>query len=458
MGLIDRPRSTARHGAPRPSRRIALKATVLVLGLWGSHASGAAPADAAPPDLTPAWSGFASFDGTYRRIDGPLNAGNVARVPARALEAALVLDYKQGPFTARARVSHWQAQVPGSVAPDPQVQRLDFPLLQWRRPLDDRWSLTAGRINLRLDDGQSFHPLDFFEDRPRSLDFEDRLGRDRGFPMLMLERIEAQGSVRLVLSDDSLTDSANRYGETEFHRGLQQAVASVRRSLGPLTLGSAWRRAWPGSSGQGGSFSWVPGPQMLLYGAVFSERGNPYPLHPNAYLGRGLHLDGRDVYGTPSPVQPWAAGERRRYHRWLLGSNWAFESGDTLNVEAWRDGRGMNGGQFLTWQRVSGFHEALASESARRGNLAYDQEALRSASGTHLYVRYATTLAGGRTLSVSHLLSQDGSGSLSVEVEGRMGPRHDWRLLAWQRHGGRHSRYGATADPRGASLQWRRFF
>jgi len=166
----------------------------------------------------------------------------VVRVPSRALEAALVLDFKQGPWRARARLSQGYARVPGPGNDDPRRQRLDIPQLQWRQPLDALWSFTAGRLNLRLDDGLSFHPLDFFEDRPRSLDFEDRLGRDRGFPMLMLDRVRAQGSLRFILSDDSLTDSADRYGETDFHRGLRQAVASVRHSLGSLTLGGSRSR------------------------------------------------------------------------------------------------------------------------------------------------------------------------------------------------------------------------
>lgn len=435
-------------------------AMALVMGLCSGTASRAAQAADAhdTTDATSAWSGFVSIDATQRRIDHTLNPGNVARVPSRTLEAALVLDYKQGPFSARARLSDWRARVPGAAVGNPHTQRLDIPQLQWRRPIDDLWSLTVGRLNLRLDDGLSFHPLDFFEDRPRSLDFEDRLGRDRGFPLLMFERVQAQGSLRLVLSDDSVTDTADRYGDTDFHRGLRQALASVRRSLGPLTLGGAVRRSWPGSTGLGGNFSWVPGAAASFYGAAFFERGNPYPLHRNTYLGRGTELGSQDVYSKPSPIQPWASGERRRYSRWLLGSGWTFESGDTLNVEAWRDGRGMNARQFETWQRVTAFHDALASPLARRGNLGYDQESLRTASGTHLFMRYSTELAMGPTFQLSHLLARDGSGSLSVELEGHLGPRADWRVLAWWRHGSRYSRYGVSPDPRGVTLQGRYLF
>ncbi len=381
----------------------------------------------------------------------------MVRVPSRALEAALVLDFKQGPWRARARLSQGYARVPGPGNDDPRRQRLDIPQLQWRQPLDALWSFTAGRLNLRLDDGLSFHPLDFFEDRPRSLDFEDRLGRDRGLPMLMLERVRAQGSLRFILSDDSLTDSADRYGETDFHRGLRQAVASARHSLGSLTLGGVAQRAWPGSTGWGGSFSWVPDAALSLYGAAFSARGNPYPLHRNAYLGRGTNLGPQDVYSAPSPVQPWAAHERQRHGRWMLGGGWTFESGDTVNVEAWRDGRGMNAGQFASWQGATAFHDALVSSAARRGNLGYDQEALRTASGTHLFTRYTTAWDTGASLQLSNLLARDGSGALSAQLEGRLGPQADWRVVAWQRYGGVLSRYGAPPDPRGLTLQWRHF-
>lgn len=418
---------------------------------------GAPAAEAGAPGTESPWSGFLSTDATLRQVRERLNPGNVARAPTRTIEAALVLDFKQGPLRARVRSSDWRARVPGPGNDDPHRQRLDMPQLQWRQPLDALWSFTAGRLNLRLDDGLSFHPLDFFEDRPRSLDFEDRLGRDRGFPMLMLERVQAQGSIRLVLSDDSLTDSADRYGETDFHRGLRQAVASVRHSQGALTLGGVAQRVWPGSTGWGGSVSWVPDAALSLYGAAFSARGNPYPLHRNAYLGRGTNLGPQDVYSPPSPVQPWAARERRRHGRWLLGGSWTFESGDTVHVEAWRDGRGMDTGQFASWQAVTAFHDALASSAARRGNLGYDQEALRTASGTHLFTRYTTALDTGPSLQLSNLLAQDGSGSLSAQLEGRFGPQADWRVVAWQRYGGACSRQGAPPDPRGITLQWRYF-
>jgi len=419
--------------------------------------AGATAAEAGSQEAESPWSGFLSLDATRRQVRDLLNPGNVARAPSRAIEAALVLDFKQGPLRARARVSDWRARVPGPSGEDTHHQRLDIPQLQWRQPLDALWSVTAGRLNLRLDDGLSFHPLDFFEDRPRSLDFEDRLGRDRGFPMLMLERVQAQGAVRFILSDDSLTDSTDRYGETDFHRGLRQAVASVRHSRGSLTLGGVAQRAWPGSTGWGGSFSWVPDAALSLYGAAFAARGNPYPLHRNAYLGRGTNLGPQDVYTTPSPVQPWAADDRGRHGRWMLGGGWTFESGDTVHVEAWRDGRGMDARQFTSWQGVTAFHDALASPAARRGNLGYDQDALRTASGTHLFVRYTTALEAGPRLQLSHLLAQDGSGSLSAQLEGLLGPKADWRVVAWQRYGSARSRYGAPPDPRGLTLQWRHF-
>lgn len=419
----------------------------------------ASTAEDGAPRNSSRWSGFFSASSTIRSIATDTNPDNASGVPRQSVEAATILDYKKDELSVRIRAAALYRNIP--YATD---RRSDWSLeatqLAWRLPIDPSWVLLLGRTNLMLDDGQSFHPFDFFEDNLRGTDFEDRLGLSRGFPMVMMENADAAGSLRIALSDDRVTHTEYVYGDANpgFNRGARQALVAVRRSFGQLSVGGVAQRYWPGSAGFGANFSWVPDAAISLYGAGFLSRNNSLPLHKNVYLGRGTGLGESDVYLQESPVRAWAEDDGNVYARWLAGAGWTSESGSTFVTELWRDERGMSHRQFIVWQQVATFHDQLSNPVARRINLGYDLKALRVPSGTQLFMRYTSDLPAGYALQVSNLLAQDGSGSLATRVTRRSTDRMDWSLEAWQRHGGRYSRYGSVPDQRGLSLQARYFF
>jgi hypothetical protein len=405
------------------------------------------------------WNGFLSVYGAARRLDQNLNQGNTAKVQRLKSEVATVLDYKNGDFSTRLRIDTQYSDIPFSTEKKNEYH-LDLPLFAWRYKVDSKWTLTAGRINLALDDGQSFHPIDVFEDALRGTDFEDRLGRNRGFPLLMTESLLSHGSLRFIFSDDTSTKKNYIYGDQNpnYNRSHRQFIISLRQSIDQLTLNGVAQYNLSGYPGLGASFSWVADAAISFYGASFSEKGNRWPIHENVYLNRDTNLNATDVYINESPMQPWKKSDGRIYTRWLLGANWTAESGATVVAELWRDGRGMNSEQFSTWQNVLAFHSQLNSSLARRINLGYDLEALRTANGTHLFLRYTTNMFTTSSIQVSNLLAQDASGSVAFRFGHRPNDTVDLSLEAWQRYGQQNSRYGSTPDKRGISLNIRRFF
>lgn len=419
---------------------------------------------AADGDEAPAWSfggfGWAALSARQLRIDS--NPDNGARVPETVAEGAAVLDGRRGRFSFRLRAEASTRRVPGSANEREQRDtRLDLTQLVFVQPLAGDWSLTAARMNLSFDEGQSFHPMDFLEDTVRGTDFEDRAGRNRGFPLLMLARTSAGSGLRLLYSDDALTDDAYRFGDPNpnFNRGHRQAILSWRQSLGSLTATALVQRSWPGRTGAGFSFSWVPDAAWSVYGSVFAAPGNVLPMHRNVYLGRASGFNASDVYINTSPMQAWAAGDDRWRTRWLLGASWTAEGGTTLTAELWRDGRGMDAAQWRTWQALFAFHEGLANAVARRVNTGFDLEALRTPSRAQLFLRAKLPLPEPLgSLQVSNLLAQDGSGSLAARWT--LSPTPDWEVAAelWRRHGAQLSQYGLVPDRTGLMLSARRFF
>jgi hypothetical protein len=398
---------------------------------------------------------------TERRGKDRFNPSNTARMPRGVYELAVVLDYQAEGLSARLRARTVARDIPhGSGDPPARAAELDLTQLNWTHALTERWSVSLGRMNLGLDDGQSYHPLDFFEDTVRGTDFEDRAGSNRGFPMLMLLRTTPEGGLRLIYSDDSLTDTNYVYGDPNpnFNRGLRQAVLSWRQSLGGWTWTSVLQRAWPGHTGAGASFSWIPGEAWSLYGAAFAAPGNPLPVHRNVAEGRGSSLDGRDVYIDTSPIGRWQADDGHWRLRGLLGTQYTWEDGDSLQIELWRDERGMSRSEMRTWRPVLAFHDTLAHPVARRVNLGYDLESLRTPSGTHLFSRYSKALPIGGTLQASVLLAQDRSGSAAMRWQGPRGSLGEFWVDAWRRFGAEDSRYGVVPDRQGVSLLWRALF
>lgn len=411
-------------------------------------------------DISP-WSGMLAGSSTQRWGSGRFNPENVVRMPGTVHELATVLDYQTEGLSARLRMRAVERDIAhGTGDPLTHDVQIDLTQLNWTHLMAVHWSMSIGRMNLGFDDGQSYHPLDFFEDTVRGTDFEDRAGRNRGFPLVMLQRITQEGGLRLIYSDDGVTDTAYAYGDPNpnFNRGLRQAVLSWRRSQGAWTWTTLLQRPWPGYTGVGGSFSWVPASAWSLYGSAFGAPGNPLPVHRNVAADWGSGLNGSDVYTSTSPMGHWQADDGRWRLRWLLGTQYTWEEGDSMQFELWRDGRGMNADELRTWHRVLAFHDGLTHPVARRVNLGYDQEAMRTPSGVHLFSRYSKPLSNGGTLQISLLLAQDRSGTLGLRWQGPRWSLGDLSLESWRRFGADNSRYGVVPDRQGLSLDWRILF
>ena len=417
------------------------------------------PAEAG--DAGPRWSAMALWSAQARQGHERFNPGNVARMPRSAEQVALIIDGLGPSWSARARL---QADARDTGAAGEQATawqgRFDITQLKWTHSLGEDWRLVVGRINLSLDDGQSFHPLDFFEDMIRGTDLEDRKGRSLGFPMMMIERALPASGWRLIYSDDRMSDTRAVYGDPNpnFNRGLRQVLLSWRRSEGAWTWTTLLNRPWPGRGGFGGSFSWVPASAWAFHGAAFAAPGNPLPVHQDVVTAQGRAPDARDIHLTDSPMAPWLAADGLWRWRALLGAQFTGEDADTWLIELWRDQRGMNAAQWDTWRRWLDFHDRLPQPLARRINLAYDLQALRVPSGPHVFTQYRHGLEGGGELRASVLWAQDGSGTLSLRWLGRARSWGDFSLEGWQRFGAAVSRYGVLPDRRGAELVVRLLF
>jgi hypothetical protein len=450
-------------------RRLAGAGLVAALALaawpaaWAQADTTPAPesaAETAEPAESP-FSGFLYGAVTARQMRLASNPANSARVPSRVAEVAGILEFRKGGFWARARLSTTHREVP-YLQPDESVNetKLDLTQLSWNLPLAGNWAFTMGKLNLGFDDGQSYHPLDFFEDGVRGSDFEDRAGRYRGFPMLMLSRSDADSSLRIVYSDDRNTGTTYVYGEANpnFNRGKRQWLVSWRGSFDQLTVTALAQRALPGHAGAGVSASYVANASWSFHAAGFVGRGNPLPIHRNVFLGRGTGLDASDVYINTSPMRAWRADDGKLYNRWLLGATWTSEAGNTLVSELWRDGRGMGSGERQVWADVVRFHDGIGNPVGRSVNLGYDLEALRVANGVHWFVRYTTAVEGYGSVQVSNLLASDRSGTAGLRWVAPLGPQWEGSVELWKRYGGRTTMNGAVPDPAGATIALRRFF
>jgi len=407
------------------------------------------------------WRGMVVGSITDRRGSDRFNPSNVAGMPRSVREVAAVLDYEAEGLSARFRARALARDLP--YAKDDTLAReadLSMTQVNWTRRLANQWSASLGLINLGFDEGLSFHPLDFFEDTLRGSDFEDRAGRSRGFPMLMLQRTTPQGGVRLIYSDDRAFSDRAVYGDPNpnFNRGLRQALVSWRQSYEAWTWTTLIQRPWPGHAGTGASFSWVPGLAWSLYGAAFAAPGNPLPLHRNVAEGRGSALGAQDVYTSVSPIGPWQADDGRWRVRSLIGGQYVWEDRDSLQIEIWRDERGMNRDQLATWKQVRRFHDTWGDPFGRQANLGYDLAALKTPAGAHLFARYAFAGPQGESLQASVLVAQDRSGTWSLRWQGPNWAFGDLSVEVWQRFGGSESLYRAVPDSRGIALSWRSLF
>jgi hypothetical protein len=422
----------------------------------GSEQAGDAPSGAAT-----SVSGFLYGAVAARRLEWRLNSENGAKVPTLSGAAAGIVDIGHGTFSARVRISREHKRIPGATERWVSEDQLELTQLSLKMPVSEQTDLTLGRLNIGLDDGQSFHPLDFLEDAIRSSDFEDRSGSQRGFPLLMMSGGGSALAYRLVYSDDTLykVDSVPPYGAQNpgFNRHLKQWLASARWSVEQATATVVYQRPIGGHGGAGASFSYVATAALSLHGALFTARGNALPLHRNAVVGRGSHFGRDDVYIPETPVKAWRADDGRRYTRWLAGASYTTESGATHVVELWRDGRGMSRAEQDIFDNVVQFHRGLADANARRFNLAYDAEAYRSPHGTHAFFRTAMPMPNEASLQPSVLIStRDASGTANARWTQRLTPNWEYGIEAWLRFGKPYSQYGSVADKAGiqASVRW----
>lgn len=415
----------------------------------------------------PSFSGFLYASIAARQLEHGLNDANGAKVPTTTAATAAIIELRRDFFWARARFAEERLRTPRastSATPWTGKGQAEITQLSLKLPLSEQAVLTAGRLNMTFDDGQSFHPLDFLEDAVRSTDFEDRAGRYRGFPLLMVSRADAGSAYRLIYSDDSIykNNYVYAYGGPNpgFNRGLRQWLASARWSIDQLTSTLVFQRPSSGNAGIGLSASYVANASMSMHAAIFATRGNPLPLHRNVFLRRGTNLNASDVYRNESPVKAWRADERKVYSRWLIGSTYTGESGATYVLELWRDDRGMSDSEQDTWASVARFHHGLDNAAARAINLAYDLESLRSAAhGTQAFFRVALPMPGDAILQPSALLStRDGSGTTNLRWSQRINNKWDFELEAWLRIGGAYTQYGSAPDKSGIAASARFFF
>lgn len=408
-------------------------------------------------------SGFFYGAVAARQLEQRLNGENGARVPTLSGTAAGVIEVAHGAVWARARIARERRGIPGAVERWNNDDQFELTQLSLKLPLTKQLDLTAGRLNIGLDDGQSFHPLDFLEDAIRSTDFEDRFGSQRGFPLLMVSGGATRFGYRLLYSDDTLykVETVAPYGSQNpgFNRHTRQWLASARWSIGQATATVVLQRPRGGETGIGASLSYVATAALSLHGALFEARGNPLPLHRNVVTGQGEKLGRNDVYIAETPVKAWRAADGRSYSRWLAGASYTTESGTTHVVELWRDGRGMAVDEQKRFDEVVQFHRSLNDPAARRINLAYDAEAYRSPHGAHAFFRSAMPMENGATLQPSLLVStRDGSGTANIRWTRRPTPEWEYGFEAWRRFGKPFSQYGSVADKSGIQLSMRRFF
>ena len=415
----------------------------------------------------PTVSGFLVGASTVRRPAAMFDDTNPARVPSTEKTVASIIDVRSEAIWARLRLSQIIRDVAAtSAAPGTSdtSSRAEVTQFSTKIPLPSEFEFTLGRLNLTFDDGQSFHPLDFLEDAVRTTDFEDRTGRYRGFPLLMLAHASSGAAYRLLYSDDTVFGSSvvRPYADPNpgFNRGQRQWIASARWSTDQTTTTLLARKAFPGTLGIGAAVSRVLSSSLSLHGSAFAARGNDLPIHRNVFLARGTELNRGDVYVNPSPMQPWRADDGKVYLRWLIGSTYTTESGTTFVGELWRDGRGLSQGEQNTWNSVTRFHDGISNSFARTINVAYDLESLRTPFGTQAFFRMALPQPDQHaTLQASLLVStRDESGTANLRWVQQPNPRWEFSVEVWHRFGKPYSQYGTTPDRAGLESMVRFFF
>lgn len=427
-----------------------------------ARADAKAPSDEAAINDQPAISGFLVGVGYARGLNERSNPGNIARVPRRQIETAIVLDVKHEVLDARMRAENMALLLPADGHRDHWNNEQRIQLLGFRSQL---WSygsttLTLGKLNESFDEGMHYHPIDFFEDNFQAVDFDDKRGRGDGFPMLVLAHTTPTWTTRLFYSDDTLTDSQYRYWASNpgYNRGYRQLAAAWRCSLSELTVNLVAQKYLPGDVGLGGSFSYVIGANAELHGAWFAQRGSRLPVHRNVWIDKGSGFDVSDVYVSETPVKLWRLDDGRLYRRWLIGGSWTSESLFSLTVEWSHDDRGMNASERATWQAVNRFHQGLADPLVRDVNIAYDLQALRVRGRDQLFFKLALPVSDNWNVSLSPLVARDRSVAWSTRAAWQPDKHLEaWGDL-WVRTGRAGTEFGATPERSGLSVGARVFF
>lgn len=438
-------------------------AVIICVSLTIAHTAGAEEMQDVESPVAPLFSGFVYGQFAQREINHALNADNGAGVPVQTAELAGAIDMRYSSLWLRTRLTAERKYIPTkrqNTADEANKFAADIPQVSWKYIFSDQTSFTIGRLNLTLDDGQSFHAIDILEDGIRGSDFEDRAGKFVGFPMVNITYANALSAYRLIYSDDTISSYSYEYGGTNpgFNRGFRQWVATGRKSIDQLTATAVLQYIEAGNPGGGVALSYVPTAAWSFYVAGFANRGNPYPVHKNVYLNRGDQLGAADVYIYQSPVQPWLAHDGQIRARGLAGATFTTEANTTWVMELWRDNRGMNSDQFQIWKNVVKFHDNLTNQSARGINLGYDMESLRIAHGTHIFLRMSMSVVHDIDIQPSLMATRDGSGILNARWTQHVATTWEYWVETWLRFGDKYSQYGASPERVGVQFNARWFF
>jgi hypothetical protein len=404
-----------------------------------------------------ALSGFLLGVGYGRDINEDLNIDNLREVPEKQLESAAIIDVKTNTFDARIRLENMLTSGQESSQFDNESQ-IFLQRIKFRWDISRNTDLTFGKLNERFDEGLSFHPLNFFEDNLQGMDFEDKRGRETGFPLIKMSVVENDWSMRLIYSDDTDEDAAYQYinANNGYNRGLRQWVATLRYYVGSATLNLIAQKPQDQEVGIGSSFTQVIGNNVALYGSWFARRGTRVPIHRNVFLEQSTDYTANDVYIEESPISDYRINENSLYHRWLLGASWTSDSLFSASIEWSHDDRGMDNEQWGYWKSVVAFHNSLNDDDARSINLAYDSAVLLYRRQDHLFLKLSKPLYDCN-VSVSALMGVD----KSVVSGARVAYQGATEWEAWfdvsLRSGSTYSEFGSVSSSSETSLGLRYF-
>jgi len=371
-------------------------------------------ARAAPPDIQYALVVY----GQTTEIRRDLDPGRLSGVPAKQFTAAAVLDGKWEGLTFRYRLDYDQTrgdQARGGAGPSAfRNERRGGHLLQLRKKflLSDRWALSLGKFNEKLDNAHYAHVLDFLNDSI-SASAEDLATRVRGFPMAKLGYSAERLGADLIYSNDKSTDTTYRFNSQNpnFNRGIRQWLGVVRTHFAQTDITALVQKPSDMRAGFGTSFVHTPNAQMQWYGALFSQRGSRQPVLRHIYPDGDKPLGADAIYTDGSAYAATRLRENRRYTRAMLGLGWTSEAQLNLRFE-WRHDQGaMSLRDYRRWRQIVDFHRSLLPQNrlAAAANIVWDARALRARQRDSFLFRIDRPLANDFSIALNTLLGRDRS-------------------------------------------------